>query len=309
LAVLRSDDAGHRAEHPVELLAVRRIQLDAERVADLGEEPLDRRRDVQRELVAAQPGHRLAQLRDGVVLRQHRAVAGGALGGQPDPGHALLSGLDHVQPGVVVDAQAEAADLADRLGAALEQLRLVGHQPLGPVDAAGLLVGDERQHHVARGLAAGAHPVPDDRQHHGVHVLHVDRSAAPHAPVGNLRRERVVGPLLGLGRHDVEVAVDQQRVASRVGALHAGDHARTTWCGLVQLRIEADLGQLLRDVLRGRPLAGPPARPVVDGRETDQVAAEVDDLVLGVRHRGSSRRGPNGSGPALRVRDPTACNS
>ena len=54
----------------------------------------------------------------------HRAVAGAAAGGQPHPGHALLGGLDEVDP-LPADGRAEAADLADRLGAALELLAVL----------------------------------------------------------------------------------------------------------------------------------------------------------------------------------------
>jgi hypothetical protein len=79
-------------------------------------------------------------------------VARGAGRGQAHPRHALLRRLDHVEPQVVVHRQREAADLADRLGAALEQLRVVLHQPLGAEDAPGLLVGHEGQHDVTGGL-------------------------------------------------------------------------------------------------------------------------------------------------------------
>ena len=56
-----------------------------------------------------------------------------------------------VEPQVVRDRQREAADLADRLGAALEQLRVVVDQPVRAVAAAGLLVGEEGEHDVAAG--------------------------------------------------------------------------------------------------------------------------------------------------------------
>ena len=77
--------------------------------------------------------------------------------------------------------------------------------------AARLLVGQERQHDVTRRLAAFAQPLAHDRQHHRVHVLHVDRAAAPHAAVGDLAGQRVHPPVGRVGGDDVEVAVDQQR--------------------------------------------------------------------------------------------------
>ena len=132
---------------------------------------------------------------------------------QPHPGQALLGGLDEVEAQVVADGDAEAADLADRLGAALEQVGVLVDQPAGAELAAGLLVGDEGQHDVARRLDAGAGPVADQRQHHRVHVLHVDRAAAPDVAVALLAGERVHAPLGRIGGDDVEVAVHQQRAA------------------------------------------------------------------------------------------------
>ncbi len=122
-------------------------------------------------------------------------MPGPALGRQPHPGDALLGRLDEIEPARVVDGDAEPADLADRLGAPLEQLRVLVDQPVRAVRAAGLLVGDERQHDVPRRAAALAEPLPDDREDHRVHVLHVDRAAPPDAAVGDLPAERVVGPV------------------------------------------------------------------------------------------------------------------
>ena len=62
---------------------------------------------------------------------------------QAQPVDALLGRLDQVQPQVVADRVREAADLADRLGAALEQLRMVVDEEVRAVDAARLLVGGE----------------------------------------------------------------------------------------------------------------------------------------------------------------------
>src|SRR5690348_17472021 len=54
--------------------------------------------------------------------------------------------------------------LADRLGAAVEQLGVVLDEVAGSEPTAGLLVGDEREDDVAGRLAPGAHPVPQDRK-------------------------------------------------------------------------------------------------------------------------------------------------
>ncbi len=220
-----ADDAGQRPEQRDGGLHVVRVELDAERVADLVEEGPHRLGDVHRKLVPPQPRDRLAQLRDGVVVVDHRAVTGRAGRRQAHPGHALLRRLDHVEPHIVGDAQAEAADLADGLGAPLEQVRLLLDQVTGAPDAASLLVGEEREDDVARRLAPGAHPLADDGQHHRVHVLHVDGATSPDATLGHLGGERVVGPLLGLGGHDVEVAVHEQPGAAGVRPLDPGHDA------------------------------------------------------------------------------------
>ena len=91
---------------------------------------------------------------DGVVVVDHRAVPGAAAGGQPHPQHGLLGRLDQVEPALTAVAarhrQREPADLADRLGDAVEQVGPVVDQPVAAVLAAGLLVGEEREHQIAR---------------------------------------------------------------------------------------------------------------------------------------------------------------
>ena len=174
----------------------------------------------------AQPADRLGQFGHRVVRVHHRAVAGRAARGQPQPGHPLLRGLQQVEA-LAAEGQAEAADLADRLGDALEQLRVLVHQEAGAPGAAGLLVGGEGEHDVAGRLALLAQALADDRQHHRVHVLHVDRAAAPDAVVGDLAGEGVVLPVFGVGRDDVEVTVDEQGGPGPVLAFDAG---RPRWC-------------------------------------------------------------------------------
>ena len=172
---------------------------------------------------------------------------GAAAGDQPQPGDALLGGLrsGRRRDGPSRQRDAEPADLADRLGAALEQLRVVVDQQPGALDPAGLLVGEEREHHVPR------RPLPGRAAHcrttassHRVHVLHVDRAAAPDAAVPDLPGERVHRPLRRVGRDDVEVAVQQQRRPDRVGALDPGDHAGPARLRLVQPGRDPDLVSL-----------------------------------------------------------------
>ena len=207
---------------------------------------------------------------------------GPAAGGQPHPGQALLGGLHEVEAQVVADGDAEAADLADRLGAVLEQVGVLVDEPAGAELAAGLLVGDVGQHDVARRLHAGAGPVAHQRQDHGVHVLHVDRAPAPDVAVALLAGERVDAPLGRVGGDDVQVPVHQQGGPAAVGALDAGDQAGPARLGLADLGLDADVGELAGDPLGGGPLprAG---RGVAGVRrvDPDQVGQQLGDLGLG----------------------------
>ncbi|GES33176.1 hypothetical protein San01_56640 [Streptomyces angustmyceticus] len=202
----------------------------------------------------------------------------------------------------------KAADLADRLRDALEEVRVVVDEVARAVGAARLLVREERQHDVARRLAAGAQPVADDGQRHRVHVLHVDRAPSPEAAVGDLAGERVVGPVVGVGRHDVGVPVDEQAGPRAVLALDPGDRRGPALVGLEDLRFEAHLGELLRDVLGGGPLPRARVVAVVAGVHPDQIPAEVDHLVLTGDRTGrlrlahaetSLRPAPHARGPHL----------
>ena len=228
----------------------------------------------------ADPGDRLGQLGDRVVGVQHRAVAGRAARGQPHPGHALLGDLDQVEA-LAADRRAEAADLADRLGDAFEEVGMVVDQPARAVVAARLLVGQERQHDVPRRPAALPEPLPDHGEDHRVHVLHVHRAAAPDAAVTDLAGERVDLPVRRVGGDHVEVAVDQQGRPGRVRPGDPGHHAGAARVRLKYRRLQADLGEQRGDVLgrlafaRSRVVAG------VRGVDPDQVAGQGGDLVVG----------------------------
>ena len=145
----------------------------------MGAEPGDR---------GAEPGHR-------VVVVDHRPVAGAAAGGQLHPGHALLGGLDQVDP-PAAHRGAEAADLAHRVGDALELLGVLVDQHLGAPVAAGLLVGGEAERDRPLRHPALALPLPDHGEQHRVEVLHVDGPAAPEVAVLDLPGERVDPPVL-----------------------------------------------------------------------------------------------------------------
>src|SRR3712207_6874768 len=61
----------------------------------------------------------------------------------------------------------------------------------------------------------------DHGEDHRVEALHVDRAAAPQVPVPDLTAERVDRPLGRVGRHDVEVAVHEDRKSTRLNSSHA----------------------------------------------------------------------------------------
>ena len=150
-------------------------------------------------------------------------------------------------------------------------------------DSPGLLVGQEAEDQVSRRATPRAGQVTDDGQHHRVHVLHVDRAAAPEAAVAFLAREGVDLPVGGVGRHHVEVPMDHQGSAfGRSGrvALDADHDARPAGFALEQLGFQADLGQQPHHVFGRLALPRPRAVTEVAGVDLEQVAAELDDLVL-----------------------------
>src|ERR1700683_5201102 len=101
---------------------------------------------------AAERADRLSQFGDRIVAVDHGAVAGRAARGQPQPGDALLRDLQEIEA-LTAEGQAEPADLPDRLGDALEQVRVLVDQPARAPAAARLLVRGEREHDVAGGRA------------------------------------------------------------------------------------------------------------------------------------------------------------
>src|SRR6202042_1832103 len=247
-----------------------------------------------RPFVAAHPRHGLGQLGDRVVGLEHRAVPGGAPRGQPEPGDALLGRLDQVEA-LAAEGDAEPADLADRLGDALEEAGVVVHQVAGAVRTTRLLVGQEGQDHIAGRTAALTQALADDGEDHRVHVLHVDGAAAPDAVFfvagaagagaagacgADVARERVNLPVRRIRRDDVEVAVQEQGRPGLILAGDAGDHAGPAGRGFQDGRLEADVGEERGDVLGRLALAGTGIVAPVGRIDPDQVAAQAGDLVL-----------------------------
>ncbi len=83
-------------------------------------------------------------------------------------------------PSGAIDGQGEATDLADRLGdPPLEEVGPVLDEPVGTPGAAGLFVGEEGEHDLARRDGAVAFELAGQRERHPGHVLHVDRHRVP----------------------------------------------------------------------------------------------------------------------------------
>jgi hypothetical protein len=214
--------------------------------------------------------------------------------GGPHPAHALLGDLDRVD-GLVAEPEGEAADLAER-ELRPHLVRVLLDQPAAPGRAAGLLVGDGGEDHIAPERPSEPGQEPDDHGAHGDHVLHVDRAAAPDVAVGQLRRERRVTPPPGLGRDHVDVPVEQQRaLVPGLGGPEPHDQVGPARPALQHLRLEPvgpePVGQE-RDT--GGLVAGR-----VGGVEPDQVAQQPDrggalalpvDLVQQLVHGASGMR-------------------
>ena len=166
---------------------------------------------------------------------------------------------------------------------------MVVDDPAGPVAAAGLLIGGRGEQDVAAqagdrirgGVAAGGARLPGEQPHdaelHRDQVLHVDRAAAVDVAVGDVGRERVVGPQLRRGRDDVEVAEEEQRAAARAVAVQPGGDRAATGERLDDRRRDPGFGQDRRHVAGREDLV---ARRV-DGRDADEVAQVGDEALVG----------------------------
>ena len=229
------------------------------------------------------------ELGDGVVVVAERAVAGRAVGDQVEPGHPLLGGLDQVQPQVVADRQGEPADLADRLGASLEDLAVLVDQPVAPSP----LPASSSAVKISRIGRRGAAPArARARTTLSTMASKSFMSTAPRPqtqPSTHLAGERRHRPVVGVGRHDVEVAVDQQRRSDAVDplGLPVGDQRGAPGAGLEELARRCRPRRAARPPARRPP--APPARSRLPKLEVSiriRSLAEVDDLGLGAVVRG-----------------------
>ena len=109
-----------------------------------------------------------------------------ALRDEPEPRDSLLSRLNRIHPQVIAQRDAKPPDLADCVADTSEDVLAIVDQPTGTVRSTGLFVRQPQHDNVAIWHYPGACPLANDGQHHSVHVLHVDRTAAPqHACVVN----------------------------------------------------------------------------------------------------------------------------
>ena len=221
---------------------------------------------------------------DGAVLGRHRAVAGRPRGDEGDPADALLGGLQQVRAtGFAIHPghrHAEPADLADGLGHAVEHLGVLLDHEVRALEAAGLLVGEEHDEQVPRRHLSGPGQVPDGREHHRDHVLHIDRASAPDAPVALGSRERVDLPVLTPSRHDVQVPVDTQPGPLAIHPRDPHDHGAAPRVAVVDVRLQPHLAQQPHDVLGRRTFTRPGPVSVVARIDPDQVLADPDHLGL-----------------------------
>ena len=307
-------DAGDGPEVPAQRRQVMRVELFAEYLRHHVEEQAHRVGNCTGHSYRPMPRERLSQLGHCVVFVGQRAVPCRALRDEPHPDDALLGCLRQGRPGGRSASGSEkpptsltASVTPSNSSGWLSTIAVRAHAP------AGFLVGEEREHDGR----CGRRPVRSRSRTHGqdhrVHVLHVDRAAAPHAAVGHLGRERVVRPVLRLRRHDVEVSVQR---ATRRSSLGRCPSMRAT----TVVRPGADSyerGSSPTSASRAATYSaaarspGPLAVAVVGRVDPDEVSAEVDDLGSGCVMRPSCRAGiasapGSGRGPARLLALPAA---
>ena len=226
---------------------------------------------------APDPGDGLGELGHRVVVIEHRAVAGATLRDEAQPGDPLLGGLDRVQP-LAADGQREATDLADRLGAALEELGVVVDEEVGALQPAGLLVGEEREHHVARWPAGPAGP----------------SRGAPRAssrPCSSCRRRRV--PIGSRRRSRRRTAATCQSSAS------AGTTSRWPWMSKASRLLSSPAQRATTLARPGSDSCRTGSRPASVSRSATHSAAARSLLVgLEVSNRSRSRHSSTTSSAA-----------
>ncbi len=213
----RIEQAAALAERVDQPVGQPRLQQTAQpephRRGQLGGHRLDhrarRRGHVHRQPPAVQALEQPREAPDGAAAHRQRTVPGRATEARPRPADLLLGDHDRVER-AARERHREAAELADRVADAFEQLRVLAHQEACAEVAAGLLVAQHAQDQIP-GRAPPGGGRPHERGHHHRHAaLHVERPAAPHEAVVLLAAERIVRPAPGRRNH-VDVPLHQQR--------------------------------------------------------------------------------------------------
>ena len=215
-------------------------------------------------------------------------------------------GLDQVEPQLVAEGEREAADLADRLGAALEEVGVVVDQPVRAVACRRPPRRRGRQHEVALGLAARRAAMSRTTARIIASMSFMSTAPRPQTqPSAISPANGSTCQSLGLRRHDVEVAVHEQRVAAAV----LPSTRATSRPARVRTRRRRARARPRRAARRRTPR--PPAPPARCRRRSwwsrsGSGRGRVDDLVLGVRRcswrHPAASDGRRGDGPVDRRR-------
>jgi len=198
---------------------------------------------------------------------------------------ALLGNHDRVEA-PAAEVLHHASRLADAVLDAREELGVILDEPLRALVPTRLLVGQHREHEVARRPAVRVR-LQDCADHHRDAAFHVEGAATPQVAADDLAAERLVRPLLVDRGHHVNVALHQKRRRLAL-AFQAGHEVRATARILVSRARDAGLVEDALDEVDGDVLL---ARRV-GGVELDQVAGQVDDecMLWHLRHSSEFRR-------------------
>ena len=209
---------------------------------------------------------------DGVAGAGERTVPAGIGHFQREVRVAFLGGLDRTGDAACAERfEVAAVEVQAELG--VNQIAVLGEQPLDAVRRAAFLVGREREDHVAIGTVAFLDELDDVGRHDRGAVLHVLGAAAVEEAVALEQRERVHRPVLAPRLDDVEVRQEKQRPL-RAGAPKPRHEVALRRCRADHLdvgRRQAGLAQASRNGLGRRRRRA----VLVGGIDADQLAEDV----------------------------------
>ncbi len=183
----------------------------------------------------------------------------------------------------------DAARLGDHV-VGLHRVAFVVDQVARSVGAEGFLVGDrEIGERALRAEAVLGQPSHRHR-HRRREVEHVDRAPTPHLAVDELAAEGVVAPALGVGRHHVGVAHEQQARCARVASFDAHGEALASVHRLVGLAVEARMIEVGGQRVYASILMPTRNASIVHALVPDEVLQQVGHVGGDVGH-GASVRG------------------